>query len=335
MTPIMMHSICSGVTSKPVAQLISPLEPPVNASTWAKVAEPKMTRKAITVTRSAPSSDLLNACPRHLAVAGGEHDHRHRAERRRLGRRAPADQHDQHREHDDRHHRDDVDEDQAQLLAARGVVGGVGRRRAGVDRHPGPDQHAVHEGEDEAGDDAGDEQRADVGAAERRQQHGQRRGRNDHRQAAHAHDRADRQVLAVAAPDHLRRHQPAEQRAGAHRRAGRAGVRGAADQRDVGEAPAHVAEQLVGGVEAAPGEAGVIEQLAHQQEHRDRHQREVGHRAEAVVDHLLDAGAAAHEERRGDDVGDEEADRHRHAEHHQPEGRAEQQRRDPVPGHRG
>ena len=60
-TPIMMHSICSGVTWKPVAQLIRPLEPPVNASTCAKVAEPKMTRNAITVTRSAPSSDLRNA----------------------------------------------------------------------------------------------------------------------------------------------------------------------------------------------------------------------------------------------------------------------------------
>ena len=40
---------------------MSPLEAPVNASTWAKVAEPKMMRNAITVTRSAPSSDLRNA----------------------------------------------------------------------------------------------------------------------------------------------------------------------------------------------------------------------------------------------------------------------------------
>ena len=60
-TPIITNSICSGVTWKLVAQLISPLEPPVKASTWAKVAEPKMTRNAITVTRKAPSSDLTNA----------------------------------------------------------------------------------------------------------------------------------------------------------------------------------------------------------------------------------------------------------------------------------
>jgi hypothetical protein len=33
----------------------------VNASTCAKVAEPKMMRNAITVTRSVPSSDLRNA----------------------------------------------------------------------------------------------------------------------------------------------------------------------------------------------------------------------------------------------------------------------------------
>src|SRR5882762_3568321 len=41
----------------------------------------------------------------------------------------------------------------------------------------------------------------------------------------------------------------------------------------------------------------MVEKLAHQQEHRDRHQREAGHRAEAVVDHLHDAEAK--QEQRG------------------------------------
>src|SRR5256885_13316854 len=39
---------------------------------------------------------LDEGLPGHLAVAGGEHDHRQRAERRRLGRRAPAYDHDDH-----------------------------------------------------------------------------------------------------------------------------------------------------------------------------------------------------------------------------------------------
>jgi hypothetical protein len=77
----------------------------------------------------------------------------------------------------------------------------------------------------------------------------------------------------------------------------------------------------------------VVEELAHQQEHRDRYQREVGHRAEAVVDHLLDACCAAHEQSRAEHVGDEEADRHRHAQPDQAERGAEEERGDPVPGH--
>ena len=51
-TPIMMNTICSGVTWNEVAHCTRPLDAPVNASTWAKVAEPKITRNAITVTRS-------------------------------------------------------------------------------------------------------------------------------------------------------------------------------------------------------------------------------------------------------------------------------------------
>src|SRR6185295_19746899 len=46
-----------------------------------------------------------------------------------------------------------------------------------------------------------------------------------------------------------------------------------------------------------------------------------------------DADGPAHEEHRGDDVGDEETDRDRDAEHHQPERRAEQDQGDPVPSH--
>ena len=39
------------------------------------------------------------------------------------------------------------------------------------------------------------------------------------------------------------------------------------------------------------------------------------------------AEAAAHERHRGDQVGGEEGDRHRHAEHHEADAEAEQQRR--------
>ena len=60
-TPIMTNSMPSGVTLKPSAQFMSPLEAPVKASTCAKVAEPKMMRNAMTVTRSAPLSDLTKA----------------------------------------------------------------------------------------------------------------------------------------------------------------------------------------------------------------------------------------------------------------------------------
>jgi len=70
--------------------------------------------------------------------------------------------------------------------------------------------------ENEARDHAGHEQRADVGLAERGEEHGERRGRDDHREAAHAHDRPERKVFAVAPLHHLGNHQLAEERTGAH-----------------------------------------------------------------------------------------------------------------------
>ena len=54
----MAYTIC---TMKDKAQLIKPLEAPVNAKICAKVAEPKMIKNDITVMRKAPSSDLTQA----------------------------------------------------------------------------------------------------------------------------------------------------------------------------------------------------------------------------------------------------------------------------------
>ena len=53
--------LSTGARSKPSRYFSRPPLAPENASTCAKVAEPKMIRNAITVTRSAPSTDFLNA----------------------------------------------------------------------------------------------------------------------------------------------------------------------------------------------------------------------------------------------------------------------------------
>ena len=55
--PIMMSSMPCGETSNVVAHAIRPLEAPENARIWLKVAEPKMMRKAMTVTRRAASTE--------------------------------------------------------------------------------------------------------------------------------------------------------------------------------------------------------------------------------------------------------------------------------------
>jgi hypothetical protein len=129
--------------------------------------------------------------------------------------------------------------------------------------------------------------------------------------------RAHRQVLVVAPLHHLGDHERAEKGARAHARTCGTGERGATNERDIRESPGDIAHQPIDRVEESRGETGVVEELAHQQEHRNRHQREGRDRAEPVVDHLPDSALAAHENERAHEVGAEERDRHRQPQEHE------------------
>jgi hypothetical protein len=77
----------------------------------------------------------------------------------------------------------------------------------------------------------------------------------------------------------------------------------------------------------------VEQQLAHDEEQGDRHQREAGDRGGGIGHQLVDADEAAHEDDDADHVDGEEGNRHRHAEEHQKEEAAAHQRGGVVPGH--
>src|SRR5882724_2470196 len=153
----------------------------------------------------------LERPPAQASIAGGEHQHCDAADAGGFGRRRPAGDHDADHDDDDEEHRHDLDRHELQFAREGHGFHRVARRRAWIEPSPDEDQHGVHDRQRETRDDARDEQRADVDLAERREQHGERRGRDDDRETAGAHDRAQRQVFAVAALHHLRHHQRADQ----------------------------------------------------------------------------------------------------------------------------
>jgi hypothetical protein len=67
------------------------------------------------------------------------------------------------------------------------------------------------------------------------------------------------------------------------------------------------------------------EHLAHQDEKRDRREREINHRRDAVASNLMQAGVTAEKQKCADQVDRNEGDRNRHAGKQQNRRAAEKQ----------
>ncbi len=75
------------------------------------------------------------------------------------------------------------------------------------------------------------------------------------------------------------------------------------------------------------------EHLAHQNEKRNRCQREIDHRCDAVAGDLVQAGIAAEKQNGADQVDGNERNCHRHSGKEKGRGTAEEQHRGHLPGH--
>jgi hypothetical protein len=78
---------------------------------------------------------------------------------------------------------------------------------------------------------------------------------------------------------------------------------------------------------------GMEQHLAHQDEQRNRRQREAGDRLHAVARELHHAGVAAEEDRGAEQVDGKKSEPDRQAEEHQGGRAAQQQPRRGLPGH--
>ena len=218
--------------------------------------------------------------------------------------------------HEQQQRRPDVAQRRQPLRPGRARPGRQkARPRAADDR----DRHHVHRGGEHARQDAGDEQLADVllgdDAVDR--EHGGRRQHGAERAAGGDH--AGRERLRIAVAPHLRIGDGRERRRGRDRRAGDRGEAAAGRDGGDAESAAPMAEKGVGGAEQLAAHAGVGDERAHQQEHRDDAERVVGHRPHRGVADDLERRPAADEI--GEAADADEAHRHadRHAQQHQRE----------------
>ena len=216
---------------------------------------------------------------------------------------------------------------------SRQVVCVPGRQEAGPEIADQRDGDHVHGHRQQAGNDAGDEQLADVllgdDAVDR--EHGRRRQHGAQRAAGRDH--AGGEGLRIAEAAHFRIGHGRKRRGGRHRRAADRGK--AAAGRDGGDAQpaAQMADKAVGGAEQFAAHAGIADEGAHQQEHRDHAEGVVGHRAHRGLADQLQRRRAADQIAEAGDA--DEAHRHadRHAQQHQREQRDEAEDGDGVGAH--
>ena len=168
----------------------------------------------------------------------------------------------------------------------------------------------------QAGNDAGDEQRDHRDVVEHGRVHhhddARRNDRPEDRCAGGDRGRVGRRIAFLL---HGRDQQLADRDGIGDRRAGQPGEEQAAGDVDVAQCAAHAAEQGVVEVDQALGQARLVHQLGGEDEVRDRHEQEAAHAREHPV---------------GDDLEElDPADRRRTREareqHHQADGRADQQ----------
>ena len=313
--------------------------------------QPRLLRQADQELRAA----RRDALPRHVEAEGarGADDDHHRR-RRQHGldddrrQRAPAqlavperaDQqrvHDRHRagfgrredpvadadedEGDDRERTEPVDDGAAELARADAALA-----RRPVAAALGDEVHRDHQRgrEQEAGHDAADEEPADRDVGEVAVDDEADAGRDDRRDHGGAGGDRRREAGRVAALDHLRAEHLGLHRGVGVRRGGEAAHQRRQQHVGLAEAADPVADQRVGEVEQAPGDAGVVHDRAGADEERHREQRErVGDLHELLHEDAQRQAFAEDEERqRGD--GDGERDRHVDREQHEHQQRGQE-----------
>ena len=246
----------------------------------------------------------------------------------------PAGRHCADHKPEDREQRQHVNQERPPALPEDGrFVQRFRRRQRRIEpaaQHDKGDEHRAH---DQARYDAADQEAGDRDAGETAEQHRQRRRRNQHVDAADPDDRAHGEARMIAARQHGRQHQRAEEGGGCDGGAGNRREHRAGDDRNHRQPPGHAAYQQREGIDRLHRDAGLEQHFAHQHEERYRRQREGGHRLHRVAVELDQPDFAAEKDRRSDNVDRKECERHRQADRHQADQSAEQKETGFDPSH--
>jgi hypothetical protein len=170
----------------------------------------------------------------------------------------------------------------------------------------------VQAGEQEAGDDRGGVHLDHRDAGRGRVDDEQDRGRDQDAQRAAGGDDAAGELLVVAGLEHRRQRDQPHQRDHRAHDAGGGGEKGAGDERGHRHRAGKKAQAHLQAVEQPVQDVGPLDDVAHEQEQRDRDQHIVVHHAEGVLREEVE-DAVVPEVLTGGEVGViAEADAHRH-----------------------
>ena len=260
--------------------------PPIS-STGVMIGSSASKRKIRSSTNSSPRATKTEIC------AGALNLRHHRPEQQR-----PAD-------HDRQlgHRLEEARARELDVAAPAVLVRVVGDREHHQDRH----QHA--------GQDAGEEERADRDVGHHPVDHERQARRDDRPERRRGRGHADRELGRVAVLLHRLDLDRAEARGVGDRGAAHAGEDHRADHVDVAEPALQPAHQRQGEVVDAVGDAGVVHQVAGEDEERHRQQREAVDAADHAVDHHERRQVAADQD--VDQRGAGHGDGHRNAAGHE------------------
>ena len=217
--------------------------------------------------------------------------------------------------------------------AARPLLRPLVRREGRIEARAHDDIGDIDRAQDQARYDARDEQPCYGNAGEAAEQHGERRGRDQHVDATDPHDRPHRHARVVAAREHRRQHQAAEQRGGGDGRSRDRGEHGSGNNGDDRETARHAADDERECIDRLERHPAVKQHFAHQHEERDGRERETGNRLHRVARELGEPGLAAEKEDGADHVEREESEGDRQAEPHHRDEAPEQENAALDPAH--
>ena len=211
-------------------------------------------------------------------------------------------------------------------------------RRRGQKIRPQPADHHhgqhVHRGGEQARNDAGDEELADILLSDDAVD-GEHRGRRQHgAERAAGGDDAGGEGLRIVVAAHLRIGDGRESRGGRDRGARDRGKAGAGRDGGDAEPAAQMADEGVGGAEQFAAHAGIGDERAHQQEHRDDAEGVVGHRAHRGVTDDFQRRIAVDQIGKAADADEPHRHADRHAQQHQHEQRDKSENGDRIAAHR-